>query len=112
MALYFLDDVFLLHFPLKAPECVFEGLSLLQSDFRQRNTPPNPSYLDLFIYCKVLGASQGLCMARSLKKRQMGRPRPGFIDQKIIFSATCTCRGGNELVAATGLAGTWKWPGK
>ncbi len=31
--LHFLDDVLLLHFALKAPQCIFEGLTFLQSDF-------------------------------------------------------------------------------
>jgi hypothetical protein len=37
------DNVFLLHFPLEAAQCVLEGFPLLQSNFRQTDTPPNPS---------------------------------------------------------------------
>jgi hypothetical protein len=33
----------LLHFALEAAQSVFEGLALLQSNFRQTDTPPNPS---------------------------------------------------------------------
>jgi hypothetical protein len=58
--LYLLDDVFLLHFTLKASECVFEGLTLLQSDLCQRNNTPKPVLSGLVIYCKVLCSSQGL----------------------------------------------------
>ena len=43
MALDLFDDVFLLHFALEAAQSVFEGFTLLQSNFRQTNTPPNPS---------------------------------------------------------------------
>jgi hypothetical protein len=41
-----LDDVFLLHLALKAPEGIFQILPLLQSNFGQRKTPPNRSLLD------------------------------------------------------------------
>jgi len=59
VALYFLDDVFLLHLPLEAAQCVFEGFSLLQSDFRQKLHPQtSPDGLDS--YCKVRQTSQGL----------------------------------------------------
>jgi hypothetical protein len=36
----FLDDVFLLYLPLKAAQGIFEGFSLLQSDFCQLNYTP------------------------------------------------------------------------
>jgi len=40
MALDLFDDVFLLHFPLKASEGVFQRLPLLESHFCQtKNTP-------------------------------------------------------------------------
>jgi hypothetical protein len=47
-----------LHLALKPPQSVFEGFSLLQSDFRQRNTPPNSSQFGLVSYCKISGLSQ------------------------------------------------------
>jgi len=60
VALHFLDDVFLLHLPLEAAQCVFEGLSLLQSDFCQKLHPQtSPDGLDS--YCKVRQTSQDLC---------------------------------------------------
>ena len=43
VALHFFDDVFLLHFALETAQSVFEGFPLLQSNFRQTDTPPNPS---------------------------------------------------------------------
>ena len=35
-----LDDVFLLHLPLEAAQCIFKGFTLLQSDLCQRNNTP------------------------------------------------------------------------
>src|SRR5713226_3751753 len=43
VALDFFNNVFLLHFALEAAQSVFEGFTLLQSNFRQTDTPPNPS---------------------------------------------------------------------
>jgi hypothetical protein len=43
VAFYLFNDVFLLHFALETAQCVFEGFPLLQSNFRQTDTPPNPS---------------------------------------------------------------------
>ena len=43
VALDLLNDVFLLHLPLKAAKSVLEGFSLLKSNFCQTDTPPNPS---------------------------------------------------------------------
>jgi hypothetical protein len=43
VALDLFDDVFLLHLALEAAQCVLEGFTLLQSNFRQTDTPPNPS---------------------------------------------------------------------
>jgi hypothetical protein len=43
VALHFFDNVFLLHFALKAAQSILKGFTLLQSDFRQTDTPPNPS---------------------------------------------------------------------
>ena len=37
------DDVFLLHFALEAAQGVLQRLTLLQSNFRQTDTPPNQS---------------------------------------------------------------------
>lgn len=43
VALNLLDNVFLLHFTLEAAQGVLEGLTFLQPNFRQTDTPPNPS---------------------------------------------------------------------
>jgi hypothetical protein len=37
------DNIFLLHFALEAAQRIFEGFPLLQPNFRQTDTPPNPS---------------------------------------------------------------------
>ena len=43
VALNLFDDVFLLNFALETAQSVLEGFTLLQSNFRQTDTPPNPS---------------------------------------------------------------------
>ena len=43
VALDLFDNVFLLHFALETAQSVFEGFPLLQSNFSQTDTPPNPS---------------------------------------------------------------------
>ena len=43
VALDFLNNVFLLHFALEAAQSILEGFTLLQSNFRQTDTPPDPS---------------------------------------------------------------------
>jgi hypothetical protein len=53
-----LDNVFLLHLALKTPQCILEGLTLLQSDFRQRNYTPKPAQCGLYEFYKVYGLSQ------------------------------------------------------
>src|SRR5277367_778703 len=43
VALDLFDDVFLLHLALEAAQGVLQGFTLLQSNFRQTDTPPNQS---------------------------------------------------------------------
>jgi len=43
VALDLFNNVFLLHFALETAQSVLEGFTLLQSNFRQTDTPPNPS---------------------------------------------------------------------
>ena len=43
VALDLLNNIFLLHLALEAAQGVLEGFTLLQSNFRQTDTPPNPS---------------------------------------------------------------------
>lgn len=41
MALYFLDDVFRLHFALEPAQCILKGFAFLDTNFCQINTPPD-----------------------------------------------------------------------
>ncbi len=56
-----LDDVFLLHLTLEATKRVFEGFSLLDSDFCQTDYTPKLVPFGPDSYCKVLLVSQELC---------------------------------------------------
>jgi hypothetical protein len=42
-----------LYLSLKPPKCVFEGFTLLKSNFRQRTTPPTPSKLDSLVMASI-----------------------------------------------------------
>jgi hypothetical protein len=46
VALYLLDNVFLLHLALKAAQSILEGFSLLKAYFCQTDTPPDSSRPD------------------------------------------------------------------
>lgn len=46
VTLHFLDDVFLLHFPLEATQGIFERFAFLQSNFCQTNYTPKPVLWD------------------------------------------------------------------
>jgi hypothetical protein len=55
VALDLLNDVFLLHLALEAPQRIFEGLSLLYPDFRQTNYTPKLVPMDrivIAIFCR------------------------------------------------------------
>ncbi len=52
MTLNLLDDVFLLYLALETAQRILEGLSLLESDFGQRPTPPNSSHLDRIVIAR------------------------------------------------------------
>jgi len=41
MSFDFLNDVLLLHFTLKTPQSILQGLTFLELHFRQRTTPPH-----------------------------------------------------------------------
>jgi len=45
MTLDFLNDVFRLNFALEATQGAFNGLALLQSNFSQTKSPPNPAII-------------------------------------------------------------------
>jgi len=59
VTLNLLDNVFLLHFALEATQCIFEGLTLLNSDFRQLSTPPNRSHLDPIVIASLAKQVKG-----------------------------------------------------
>ena len=58
VTLNLLDDVFLLHFALETAQCIFEGFSLLQSNFCQRTDTPKLVLFGRDSYCKVQHTSQ------------------------------------------------------
>lgn len=53
----FLDDVLLLHLSLEAAEGAFQRLSLLKSNFSQRQTPPFPSEIKDALFLWLPGFS-------------------------------------------------------
>jgi len=55
MPLDLFNDVFLLYLAFKAPQGIFKGFALLQSNFRQRTTPPNRSQMDLPSFTRFTG---------------------------------------------------------
>ena len=55
VTLNFFDDVFLLYLALETAQSILEGLSLLESDFGQRPTPPNSSHLDRIVIARFFG---------------------------------------------------------
>ena len=46
------DDVFLLHLALKAAQCILKGLTLLQSDFCQRDYTPKLVQWDCIVIAR------------------------------------------------------------
>jgi len=58
VTLYFLNNVLGLYLPLKSPQRIFEGFSLLKSNFRQRTTPPLSSCVDLLVMASIAILSQ------------------------------------------------------
>jgi len=113
-----LNNVFLLHLALKTPQSVFEGFSLLQSHFRQRNTPPNSSQFGLVSYCKIPGLSQVDRIDRVnhvdpevlvwVDERQFTTKEfPSQESQKLSLNANCNSLGAYALVARVKLVGTW-----
>jgi hypothetical protein len=85
VALNFFNDVFLLHFALKTPQSVFEGLTLLQSNFRQTDTPPNPSgrtdYLLQGFDWKSSGRVKNIAEAGKQKRSSAANVRSRSADQ-------------------------------
>ena len=54
VTLNLLDNIFLLHFALETAQRILEGLTLLNSDFRQLATPPNWSRLDPIVIARFV----------------------------------------------------------
>jgi len=52
VTLNLLDNIFLLHFALETAQRILEGLTLLNSNFRQLTTPPNWSRLDRIVIAR------------------------------------------------------------
>ncbi len=67
MTFYFFNDVFLLYLALEPAESIFEGFTLLKSDFSQTNYTPKLVPLGPDSYCKVLRASQVQCQLSGQK---------------------------------------------
>ena len=93
VTLYFLDDVLGLHLPLESPQGVFEGFPLLQSNFRQRATPPHSSKVDSLVMASNVPLSQVECAEILASPQKFNR-----ID-------SCNCRGANEVVGFIKLVG-------
>lgn len=55
MPLDLFNDVFLLYLAFKAPQGILKGFTLLQSNFRQRTTPPNRSEMDPSSFTRFTG---------------------------------------------------------
>jgi hypothetical protein len=67
MSLYFLDDVFLLYLPLKAAQGIFEGFSLLQSDFCQLNYTPKLVLMGQIFIASFRTQVKGYCDRRPVR---------------------------------------------
>jgi hypothetical protein len=88
VALYLLDDVFLLHLTLEAAQCVLKGLALLQSDFCQRNYTPRLVLFGPDSYCKVLLTSQDLCVTVGQIADDLCLLKTLVFPQKVILRAS------------------------
>jgi hypothetical protein len=90
---HFLDNVFLLYFPLKTAECIFEGLSLLQSDFSQTN------------YTPLLALTGPSSYGKHSAPKSSGIWKDSYQSQNKNFSPSCTRRGAYALLALRKLVG-------
>jgi hypothetical protein len=84
VTLYFLNYVLGLYLPLEPPKRVFEGFTLLKSNFRQRTTPPCSSSLDLLVMASIALISQVECAEIFTSLQKLNRIE------------NCICRGANE----------------
>jgi hypothetical protein len=62
VSLNLLDDVLLLNLAFEAAQRVLEGLTLLNSDFRQTLHPQTRPYWTLVVIARLVGESQELCI--------------------------------------------------
>jgi hypothetical protein len=58
---YFFNNVLSLYLPLEPPKRVFQGFTLLKSNFRQRTTPPYSSQRDSLVMASITILSQVHC---------------------------------------------------
>jgi hypothetical protein len=59
-----LDDVLLLHLALEAAQCIFKGLTFLQSDFCQRNYTPKLVQVDCIVIARFCAEVKGCVESR------------------------------------------------
>ena len=79
VALHFFDDVLLLDLALESAQGILEGFSLLQSDFRQKATPPNLSRLDPIVIARFIDQSQALSVELCPVSATNEPPRADFV---------------------------------
>jgi hypothetical protein len=84
VTLYFFNNILGLYLPLEPPQRIFEGFTLLKSNFRQRTTPPCPSQLDLLVMASIALISQVECAEIFTSPQEFNRVE------------NCICRGRNE----------------
>jgi hypothetical protein len=82
-----------LHLPLEPPQRVFEGFTLLKSNFRQRTTPPHSPKLDSLVMASIAILSQ------------VDYERIFILPQKLNLIDNCMRRGANEVVGLMKLVG-------
>lgn len=85
VALNLLNNVLLLHFALETPQSILEGFTLLQPNFRQTNTPPNPPSVGRNSYVNYCNESQ--------EERDSNHTKRPFLRQ---FLGRKPKRGGSE----------------
>jgi len=59
VALNLLNNIFLLHFALKATQGIFDGFTFLQPDFRQRNNTPKLVQWDCLVIARFNAQVKG-----------------------------------------------------
>ena len=80
MTFYFLDNVLSLYLSLKPPKRVFEGFTLLKSNFRQRTTPPTRLKMDLLVMASIGLLSQVDCERIFMNLRNLISLKLAFVE--------------------------------